>query len=132
MQRVPWADSKTDETVLQETDVSCELIKEIRYRQLRYIGRILKRNQFGKLDVKTWVAWLNGIIKTSISMIQESGEHFRRTIIGKACCDVKIAEDTSFHDETIVYQKKKRRMRSNGIKRRKQIIRCWCCCIVVD
>ena len=44
MQRIPWTDRKTNDQVLQETNENRKLIREIRRRQSKFFGHVMRRN----------------------------------------------------------------------------------------
>ena len=44
MQRIPWTARKTNDQVLQETNESRKLIREIRRRQSNFFGHVMRRN----------------------------------------------------------------------------------------
>ena len=44
MQRIPWIDRKTNDQVLQETNENRNLIREIRRRQSKFFGHVMRRN----------------------------------------------------------------------------------------
>ena len=44
MQRIPWTDRKTNDQVLQETNETRRLIREIRRRQSKFLGHVMRTN----------------------------------------------------------------------------------------
>ena len=49
MQRIPRTDRKTNEQVLQEANENRKLIREIRRRQSKFVGHIMRRNKLENL-----------------------------------------------------------------------------------
>ena len=49
MQRIPWTDRKTNDQVLQETNENRKLIREIRRRQSKFFGHIMRSNKLENL-----------------------------------------------------------------------------------
>ena len=44
MMRIPWADKLTNEEVLQRAGVERKLIGEIKTRQLRFLGHVIRKD----------------------------------------------------------------------------------------
>ena len=66
MMRIPWTDKLTNEEVLQRAGVERKLIGEIRTRQLRFLGHVIRKDGLenlaltGKLEGKRGIEEENG------------------------------------------------------------------------
>ena len=92
MMRIPWADKLTNEEVLQRAGVERKLIGEIRTRQLRFLGYVIRKDGLenlaltGKIEGKRsrgrkrmlWMtsinAWIadRGIRQQEVELIQNA------------------------------------------------------------
>ena len=92
MLRIPWADKVTNEEVLQRAAVERKLIGEIRTRQLRFLGHVIRKDGLenlaltGKIEGKRsrgrkrmlWMASLNawlaerGIRQQEVELIKKA------------------------------------------------------------
>ena len=92
MLRIPWADKVTNEEVLQRAAVERKLIGEIRTRQLRFLGHVIRKDGLenlaltGKIEGKRsrgrkrmlWMASLNawlaekGIMQQEVELIRKA------------------------------------------------------------
>ena len=49
--RIPWTDKLTNEEVLQRAGVERKLIGEIRTRQMRFFGHVIRKRWSGKSGI---------------------------------------------------------------------------------
>ena len=70
--RIPWTDKLTNEEVLQRAEVERKLIGEIRTRQMRFLGHVIRKDGLENLALtrkiegkrgrgRKWTLWMTSL-----------------------------------------------------------------------